>query len=251
MTLIADLNKFVVFDLETTGIDRESDRIVTAYAGLMDRSGALLGSRSWVVDPGIEIPQGATDVHGYSTERARAEGMKPEVAVREIAELLEGRIARGTPIVAYNGSYDFTMLDREDRRHGGPGFRSEGMLAIDPYVIDKGIDKYRRGKRKLEVTAEFYGVPLIGAHDAEADAVATGGVAWAVLNLVHAWAAKHKPAGALTTVEELMVEQVRWAADQAAGLQAYFRSDKNPNGADPEIVIDGRWPVALFDGVLL
>ena len=246
MTLISEIEKFVVFDTETTGVDRENDRIVTAYAGLMDRSGNLLGSRSWIIDPGIEIPEGAAAVHGITTERARAEGADPRVAVQQIVDLLEGRIARGTPIVAYNLPYDAVILDRDSRRNGGLGFDSTGMLAIDPYVIDKAVDKWRKGKRTLEVTSAHYGVPLLGAHDAEADAVATGRVAWAVMSLIPAWAARYCEPGSLTTVEELMAEQVKWAREQGTSFQSYLRSDKNPKGADPTAVIDYRWPLPAF-----
>lgn len=236
MTLISDMDKFVVFDTETTGVDRENDRIVTAYVGLMNRDGTLLGSRSWLIDPGIEIPEGAAAVHGISTERARAEGVQPSVAIPEIVALLQGRIARGTPIVAYNINYDTTILDRDSRRNGGPGLDVSQMLAVDPLVIDKAIDKYRKGKRTLVVTSEFYGVDLVGAHDAEADAVATGRLAWAVLSRL--------PAG--TTMAQLNDDQIRWAAEQAASFQSYLRSDRNPKGAEPDAVIDGRWPIAEF-----
>ena len=71
-----------VFDLETTGIDVETDRIVTAHVGLLDASGTVIRARDWIADPGIEIPAGATAVHGITTARARAEG-------RPAAEVIE------------------------------------------------------------------------------------------------------------------------------------------------------------------
>ena len=81
-----------VFDLETTGIDVEADRIVTAHVGLLDASGTVLRARDWVADPGIEIPAGATAVHGITTARARAEGRPAPEVIREIIAALRALI---------------------------------------------------------------------------------------------------------------------------------------------------------------
>lgn len=43
---------------------------------------------------------------------------------------------------------------------------------IDPFVLDKKMDTYRRGKRTLPALADLYGVPLENAHSPAADAVA-------------------------------------------------------------------------------
>jgi DNA polymerase-3 subunit epsilon len=75
------------FDTESTGVNTESDRIVTACIAHIDGTGSGAPVvREWLVDPGIEIPEGAVKVHGITTERARAEGMSPAPAVAEIAD---------------------------------------------------------------------------------------------------------------------------------------------------------------------
>ena len=61
-----------MFDLETTGVDVTTDRIVTAHVGLLGPDGVALRSQSWLADPGVEIPEGATAVHGITTAHARA-----------------------------------------------------------------------------------------------------------------------------------------------------------------------------------
>jgi DNA polymerase III epsilon subunit-like protein len=75
-----------VFDLETTGLDVTQSRIVTAFVGVLDATGAVIESHEWVADPGIEIPEAAARVHGYTTERARAEGRSAADVVPEIVE---------------------------------------------------------------------------------------------------------------------------------------------------------------------
>jgi DNA polymerase-3 subunit epsilon len=61
--------RLAAFDIETTGVNPESDRIVTAAVSLLG-GGQPAEHLSWLVDPGIEIPAGASSVHGITTERA-------------------------------------------------------------------------------------------------------------------------------------------------------------------------------------
>jgi DNA polymerase III subunit epsilon len=216
-----------VFDLETTGIDVETARIVTAHVGLIDMTGTSIVEGVWLADPGIEIPAGASAVHGITTERARTEGRPAGEVVAEIVAAIEAVFARGIPLVIYNAPYDLTVLDREARRHGivSPVIGN----VVDPLVIDKAVDTYRKGKRTLEVCAELYGVTLSDAHDAGADAIAAGRVAQAI-------AAKF-PDELAVTAEELHRKQVAWCAEQASSFQDYMRTKR-----DPAYVADGRWP---------
>ena len=218
-----------VFDLETTGIDVETARIVTAHVGRLDGDGRLVERWDWLVDPGVDIPAGATAVHGITTEYARANGRAVASAVGEIVAVLREHFSRGTPVVAYNAPYDFTLLDREARRHGVAPLVSPGPV-IDPLVIDKAMDKYRRGKRTLEVTALYYGVDLTDAHDASADAVAAGRVAQALARV-------HTEALAFEA-SELHRMQTDWCREQAADFQDYMRRVR-----DPEFTTSGAWPV--------
>lgn len=218
-----------VFDLETTGIDVETSRIVSAHVGRLDASGHVVERRDWLVDPGVEIPAGATAVHGITTEHARAVGAPAPQAVAEIVAALRTLFDRGTPVVAYNAPYDFTLLHREAMRYGIAPLDSPGPI-VDPLVIDKAVDKYRRGKRTLEITALFYGVDLLDAHDAGADAIAAGRVAQAL-------ARAHAETLALEA-EELHRLQVTWCQEQADDFQEYMRRVR-----DPEFTTSGAWPV--------
>ncbi len=168
-----------VFDLETTGVDTETARIVSACIALLDAAGQPVARWDWLLDPGIEIPEGASAVHGITTERARAEGRPAGIGIAEIAQTLRVLFAQDIPVAVYNAPYDLTLLDRECRRHGIDPI-AEPAPVVDPLVIDKAVDRYRKGKRTLAVTAELYGVALDDAHDAGADAIAAGRVAQAL-----------------------------------------------------------------------
>ena len=218
-----------VFDLETTGIDVDTCRIVTAHVGVLGASGEVLEQQEWIVDPGVEIPTAASLIHGVTTERARLEGQSAPSAVVEIVAALAAVAERGLPIVAYNAAYDLTLLEREAIRYGIAPLPGPGPV-IDPLVIDKAVDRYRRGKRTLTATAEHYGVALPNAHDAGADAVAAGRVAQAI--------ARAYPELAAIAVAELHARQVGWCREQAESYQEWRRA----NG-EPEFTTSGAWPV--------
>ncbi len=219
-----------VFDLETTGIDTDTSRIVSAYVGVVDAEGQPKGV-SWLADPGIEIPAGASAVHGITTERARQEGRPAEEVVAEIVAVIRALLEQGVPLVIYNAAYDLTLLNRECLRYGIEPL-SDPTPVVDPLVIDRAMDRYRKGKRTLEAAAEFYGVALMDAHDAEADAVAAGRVAQAI-------ARKYSDALG-DDVVMIHTNQVAWASDSASSFQEYMRRTK-----DPEFVADGLWPQRL------
>ncbi|WP_353987820.1 3'-5' exonuclease [Ruicaihuangia caeni] len=222
------LQQVGVFDLETTGVDVETARIVSAHVGVLDDDGNVVEQLEWLADPGVEIPEGAAQVHGITTERARAEGRAAAEVVAEIIDALRGLFARGVPVTVYNAPYDFTVLDREARRHGIEPLAITGTV-IDPLVIDKQVDRYRRGKRTLEAASAVYGIELLRAHDAGSDAIAAGRVALAIIR-AHAALLPADPA-------ELHRSQAMWSSEQAANFQAYMRRVR-----DPEFVARGSWP---------
>lgn len=218
-----------VFDLETTGVDVTADRIVTAHVGVLGPDGSAREAHSWLADPGIDIPEGATAVHGITTAHARAYGRPAAAVVADVIEALRKLFDAGIPVVAYNAPYDFSLLKYEALRHGIPPITDPSPV-IDPLVLDKAHDRYRKGKRTLEVVAAHYAVPLEGAHDAAADAVAAGRVAQAL--------AAHF---ALTgPVQELHTQQIGWARAQAESLSDYF---VRIGRLDPEERLDGSWPI--------
>nr|WP_245884498.1 exonuclease domain-containing protein [Glaciihabitans tibetensis] len=208
-----------VFDLETTGIDIETSRIVSAHVGILDSTGALVERWDWLADPGIEIPEQATAVHGISTERARAEGRPAGEVVAEIVAALNSLVARDIPITIYNAPYDLSLLNREALRHGVVPLADPSPV-IDPLVLDKAVDRYRKGKRTLEVAALYYGVDLTDAHDAAADAVAAGRVAQAIAH-------RYRDEIAIEPAQ-LHLLQIGWFAEQAASFEDYMRRTRDP-----------------------
>ncbi|MBN9609404.1 MAG: 3'-5' exonuclease [Actinobacteria bacterium] len=231
------LGILVGFDLETTGTDPMTARTVTA-AVVYVRSDGTVDPRSqrWLVDPGVPIPDQATAVHGITTEHARAHGVPVDVAVGEIASALQRAWQAGLPIVVFNAAYDLTLLEASLARHGLPGLASRDGWAsaaiIDPLVIDRAVDRYRRGKRTLQVAAEHYRVAATDAHSADGDAIAACLVARSI--------ASAYPEVGNAPVDALHRQQAEWSRVWATHFQAYVRSR-----GDASAVIDGTWPLRL------
>ncbi len=225
--------RLAAFDLETTGIDSESDRIVTAAVSVVG-DGLPPVFHAWLLDPGVEIPAGASAVHGITTERARAEGRPPREAIEEIVAALAEQLRQGVPVVAFNARFDLTCLDREARRNGIAPLADRvggaaGMLVVDPFVLDKQVDRFRKGKRTLGAVCAHYNVPLDEAHASHADALAAARVAWRLGQAFEELRALDLPT--------LHARQVAWAAEQAASFEDYLRR----NGRDERI--ERAWPV--------
>lgn len=180
----------------------------------------------------MDIPEGATKVHGITTEHAKEHGQTYADGYKEIRDALTIAWAEGRMVCAYNASFDFTIIDREGRRLGydplvfGPIF--------DPFVVDRAVDKYRKGKRTLGVTCEYYGIPLTDAHDAAADALAAARLAWVL--------GRANPGIAQLTIEELMAKQADWHHERQTDFANYLRregKDASDVNADWPIRIDG------------
>lgn len=227
---------FLGFDTETTGVQVEDDRIVTA-AAVEVRPGYGRRTRTWLINPGIDIPEEAAAVHGITTAEAQAKGQEPAEALSEIAALVCMAFRAGTPLVAMNASFDLTILDRELLRYdlGGLAERLGGYEAIrpvlDPYVLDREIDKYRKGKRTLTAMCEYYGVSLDNAHSADADAIAAGSVLYQL-------ATRFPDEIGNRPLDVLHDLQVKWRREQMESLAAYFqRMGKDTSD------MDTSWPI--------
>lgn len=171
----------VGFDTETTGVDVATARIVTAAVvarRLGGTSSTQDGIQTWMLDPGIEIPSEATAVHGISTQRAREQGQPAVPGIDAIATSLARHVVAGHPVVAFNAAYDLRLLSAELRRHHLPSVaeRAHGatIYVIDPLVLDRALNRYRKGKRTLGALCDLHQVEIAAnLHSADADADAT------------------------------------------------------------------------------
>lgn len=220
-------SRLVGFDLETTGVDPSTARIVTAaFVESADNT------RTWLADPGVEIPEPARAVHGITTEFAQANGAPVADVVAELCTVLADLRSEGAVVVGHNIVYDLSVMAAEVKRHQ-PHIDLAALLPtiVDTFVLDKRVEQFRRGKRTLTETAKRWKVTLLDAHDAAADALAA-------LDISRALAESSEEIANLTRAE-IMAAQGDWKRAQADDLQSWLRKKGNA-----EAVVDGSWPMA-------
>lgn len=213
------------FDLETTGPNPSHARIVTACVATVT-SGEIF-SRTWILDPQMDIPAGATNVHGITTEHAREHGQDYATGYAEIRDALEHAWAAGQMVVAFNACFDLTLMNAEGLRLGLPPIQPG--LVVDPFVIDREMDKYRKGKRTLGAVSEHYGVALENSHEAQADALAAA-------HLVSALTTKYPQLAGL----DIVSEQTTWHAERQRDFAAYL-TRQGKDASD----VNGEWPIRV------
>ena len=152
----------VFFDLETTGVNIGTDRIVE-IAVLKVYPNRNKESKTWLVNPEIEIPKEATDIHGITNEQVATEPTFKELAPK-VNELIAG-----CDLAGFNSNrFDIPLLAEELMR-AGIDFDMNNRKAIDVQVIF-----HKKEQRTLSAGYQFYcGKELLGAHGAEADTIAT------------------------------------------------------------------------------
>lgn len=227
------LERLVGFDLETTGVDVYDDdtRIVTSAFVLKTSEGTK--AHELEMNPGIPIPTQASDVHGITTEKAQ--GFMPYLdGLNRMKQFLDWTLYEGIPIVAYNGAYDISLTRIEFERHGIP-LDWDSLILLDPLVMDRHLEPFRKGGRKLGRVAELYGYDLTNAHEATADCLAALHIAERIIPKF-CGKIEEKFGERPETPKDFMDIQSVLYRNQMSDLERYFRK------SDPNKTINKSWP---------
>lgn len=149
-------------DLETTGTNLACDHIIEIAIVRLNVDGNRQIKRK-LLNPGIPIPPGSTDVHGYTDEMVKDAPVFKQVA-NEIKQFIDN-----CDLCGYNSNrFDVPMLVEEFLR-AGLDFDISNRKLLDVQKIFHQMEQ-----RTLAAAYKFYcDKSLDGAHTAEADAVAT------------------------------------------------------------------------------
>lgn len=155
-------NPLIFFDLETTGTNIVTDRIVElSYLKIYPNSKEE--SNTFLVNPTIPIPKKIIDIHGISNE-----DVKDAPTFMQLAKTLS-KIIEGCDLAGYNSNkFDIPLLAEEFLRAG---------VDIDlkkHKFIDVQVIFHKKEQRTLSAAYKFYcNKELEEAHSAEADTYAT------------------------------------------------------------------------------
>ena len=152
----------VFFDLETTGVNIAKDRIVEISILKVHPNGNK-ESKTWLVNPEIEIPAEVVAIHGITNEK-----VVTEPTFKELADEVSKMIA-GCDLAGFNSNrFDIPLLAEEMLR-AEVDFDMKNRIAIDVQVI-----YHKKEQRTLSAAYKFYcDKDLENAHSAEADTNAT------------------------------------------------------------------------------
>ena len=164
---------YVVSDLETTGLDPLSDRVVAVGAVRVRQGRVVLGERFHeLVNPGRSIPAEAVKVHGITPDMIAQARPAPQVFADYLAFLGDG------VLVAHYAAFDLHFINRTMRSLYGFALQNlvldtvkmcrAVVLPSDPY----GIARHRT-RCSLEALAQRFGLPQEGRHTALGDALLT------------------------------------------------------------------------------
>lgn len=150
------------FDLETTGINVAKDRIVEISILKVFPNGNK-ESKTWLVNPEMEIPEEVIAVHGITNEKIANEPTFKALS-KEIYKMI-----KDSDLGGYNSDrFDIPLLAEELLR-AEVDFDMKNMISVDVQTIFHKMEK-----RTLEAAYKFYcDKDLSNAHSAEADTLAT------------------------------------------------------------------------------
>lgn len=227
------------FDLETTGLDGEHDCVVQ-WSFQLDGGGTgqLDRDATEFCDPGIPIPN--TDKHGITDEMVR--GAKSEAeSLKRLIVFLEWAADSQTPVCAMNARFDVTFLKQRCEKFYLPTAWADEVNLIDPFILDKQTDKFRRGKRTLGAMCDLWGIDYSddpaarGLHDAGYDAKLT-------IKVARELGRRRRYNGELLGAvhpDDLHDLQARWHDELARSLAEYWRGKGDARFREVRL----GWPV--------
>ena len=219
----------VGFDIESTHADPTVARPVSFAFALVAPAQPIKVDRQ-LVNPDMPIPQEAIDIHGITDDDV-ADAQPLIDAIEYMVAKIRRLSGDGLPIATMNGSYDMTVIDLQAERLGVEGMKGWPGALLDLFVLDKHVDKWRRGSRKLDAMCSHYGVVPEDLHDATSDAVG------AVL-CVQALARQYREIGS-KELGDLHQLQAKWRREQQEDLSDYFVKKGDPAISAAEM----NWPV--------
>ena len=154
---------FAVLDLETTGLDRQRDRI-TEVGAVKVRGGEVLGEFHALVQPGIAVPAAISAFNGL-TDAMLADQPPIEAVVPALVEFLHG-----CAFVGHNAHFDLGFLQAALARLAYPPLR---VAVVDTARLARRLLRDECRDVRLVTLAHHLRSPVVPNHRALVDARAT------------------------------------------------------------------------------
>lgn len=152
----------VFFDLETTGLDISSDRIVSIATSKVMPDGEIINKYT-LINPIIKISKEASDIHGITNEMVKDKPQFKQIA-KSLYDFMQDCYLGG-----YNNNFFDNAFLQEEFLRCDIEFPPNDIVSVDACAIFKNYEK-----RDLSSALKFYcNKEMENAHNAEADIKAT------------------------------------------------------------------------------
>lgn len=163
---------FFAFDTETTGLEPETDQIISIAMILLDNAFVEQARKVIHAFPDVPVHPKAAEVNGYSVEEWTTRGAVSQIVLfAEIHEFV--RDCRNLLPMAHNAKFDVGFLKALFKVHEGTYGRFFSYHSLDTVGIALFADMVLFGKKgsaySLVALCERFGIPLASAHDALSD----------------------------------------------------------------------------------
>ena len=152
---------FVVFDCETTGLDYTQGHQIIELAGQKVVRGEVTGVFHSLINPTVDVEEGAYRVHGLSNLYLAEHGKAGSGVVKEFLDFVNGSILVGHNIL----TFDIPFVNADLRRHG---LAQLSNMVIDTLIMARKIIP-RLPDHKLGTVAKHFNIDPTGAHRALKD----------------------------------------------------------------------------------
>lgn len=160
-------HRFIAFDVETTGLSPETDRIVE-FGAVLFVDGVVVDRFSSLVNPGVLISVSASAVNHITNDMIS--GAPKEIVIyKDFAEFLGNAYSGETIMCAHNARFDFDFLCNTFSRLGyNAKIKYLDTLSLSRKLI-KGLDNYNQA-----TIEQYFGLSNRASHRAESDAELCG-----------------------------------------------------------------------------
>lgn len=153
------VNEYVIFDLETTGLNPETDAIIEISA-LKVKDGEIIDEFSTLVNPCMHIPMIASSVNGIVDDMVK-DAPKIEEALKDFITFAGDNILMGHNIKRF----DLPFIQRDAVRYFGKPLSND--YADTLFVAKRYLPELE--SHSLESLSAYYDISYEGAHRALAD----------------------------------------------------------------------------------
>ena len=158
-----ELDEYISFDLETTGLNPDKDQI-TEIAACRFVNGEFTEEYTTLINPGIPIPKNITALTGISNKMVEESPSINDV----LPKFLE--FVGSTPLVAQNINFDYSFITKNLSTERSPLLDNP---LYDTLSLARGFI-YFHNSFNLGSLCDYYGIKIENAHRAGADALCTG-----------------------------------------------------------------------------